>query len=71
MFNPFLQTEPRKKRWQIIGGNEESTAQKQGRILDSMPEQPSMGLWMCRLLIRMGKKLAREDTALKSAREHA
>ena len=71
MFNPFLQTEPRKKRWQIIGGNEESTAQRQGRILDSMPEQPSVGLWMGRLLIRMGQKLAKEDVDLKISRENA
>jgi hypothetical protein len=70
MLNPFLQTEPGKKSRKIIGGNEEYAAQQHGRSLDNMPPQPSMGLWIGRLLIRIGKKLSREDIALKSAREN-
>ncbi len=71
MLNPFLQVEPAKKRRQIIGGNEEFAAQQHGHILDSMPARPSMGLWVGRLLIRMGEKLAKEDIHLKNARENA
>jgi hypothetical protein len=70
MLNPFLQTQSAKKRRLIMGGNEEFVAQLQGHTLDSMSPRPSLGLWIGRLLIRMGKKLSKEDIALKSDREH-
>ena len=71
MLNPFLQAEAGKKRRLIMGGNEESAAQEHGQTLDSFTPRPSVGLWIGRLLIRMGKKLSKEDIALKNARENA
>ncbi len=70
MLNPFLQPEPGKKGRLILGGNEESAAQEFGHTLEST-SQPNLGLWIGRLLIRMGEKLSKEDTALKNARENA
>ena len=70
MLNPFLQTEPGKNRRLIMGGNEESAAQEFGHTLKGA-SRPSLGLLIGRMLIRMGKKLSKEDIALKSARENA
>ncbi len=70
MLNPFLQTEAGKNRRLIMGGSEETAAQQYGHTLEGM-SQPSVGLWIGRLLIRIGEKLAKKDSALKNARENA
>jgi hypothetical protein len=71
MLNPFLQTQSAEKRRYIVGGNEEYAAQQQGQPIYSPAPRPSVFLWVGRLLIRIGEKLAKKDVDLKTTRESA
>ncbi len=71
MLNPFIQLPPDHKQRKPTPLTEESIAQLYGHSVDTASPRPSMGLWVGRLLIRMGQKLSKEDIRLKSSGEHA
>ncbi len=71
MLNPFIQIGAEKKRRENLNQTEESVAQVYGHSLDTASPRPAMGLWLGRLLIRMGQKLAKQDMDLKIDRERA
>jgi len=71
MLNPFLHPMPEQKPRQNHGEVEEYTAQMYGHSLDTASPRPSVGLWVGRLLIRMGHMLTKEDADLQTSREHS
>ena len=71
MLNPFLQPRSAEKTRQHRAGAEDLPAQIHGHSLDTSTPHPSMGLWIGRLLIRMGEKLAQQDIELKTTRENS
>ncbi len=71
MLNPFIQIGAEEKRRKGASETEESVVQVYGHSADTASPRPAMGLWLGRLLIRMGKKLAKEDMNLKMDRERA
>jgi hypothetical protein len=71
MLNPFIQVGPEEKRRKSTNEVEEYAAQVTGYSVDTASPRPPMGLWLGRLLIRMGRKLAKEDVDLKITRENA
>jgi hypothetical protein len=70
MLNPFLQPIPTEKR-RLTTATEEARAQILGHSIDTASPHPTMGLWVGKLLIRMGEKLANQDHQLKELKEHA
>ena len=50
---------------------EEYASHLTGYSVDTASPRPPMGLWLGRLLIRMGQKLTKEDADLKITRENA
>lgn len=71
MLNPFIQLPPSGKEKKVQDETEESYAQMHGYSVDSASPKPSMGLFVGKLLIRMGEKLVKEQIPLGSTREHA
>ena len=71
MLNPFLQPVPAKKQAHPQNDHEELAAEIYGHSLDTSVPRPNVGLWVGRLLIRMGEKLANEDVESKSSRQAA
>jgi len=69
MFNPFLQPLPTEKRRHNPATNGDFPAEFYGHSLDTSSPRPSVGLWIGRLLIKMGEKLAKQDVELKTTRE--
>lgn len=71
MLNPFfLQPESHKGK-KNSAAEEEFSAQLYGHSLDTSTPRPSVGLWVGKLLIRMGHKLTKQDDELSSFKEHA
>lgn len=70
MLNPFIQYVPREKDKGTTRGREESLAEMYAHSVDTSSPHPSMGLWVGKLLIRMGEKLAKQDMPLKTNREN-
>ena len=70
MLNPFIQVGADEKRRKHLNEAEEF-AQMTGYSVDTASPRPPMGLWLGRLLIKMGRKLAKEDVDLKISRENA
>ncbi len=71
MLNPFIQIGTEEDRRKGAGESEKPVVQLYGHSADTASPRPAMGLWLGRLLIRMGKKLAKEDMNLKMNRERA
>jgi hypothetical protein len=71
MLNPFLQPVPAEKQAHPQNDRHELTANVYGHSLDTAVPHPNVGLWVGRLLIRMGEKLASEDIESKKSRENA
>jgi hypothetical protein len=71
MLNPFLQSVSPEKRKKLAEESEESFAQMHGYSMDSASPRPTVGLWVGKLLIRMGQKLTKEDVPLNSNRQNA
>lgn len=70
MLDPFLQLPPGKPH-SLFAESEEQHAQKYGRVVEgSAGRRSGPGLWLGRLLIKMGTKLAKQDVELKTMREH-
>jgi hypothetical protein len=76
MLDPFVQIvsdEREKKLTRRTGHGRigETIAEMYGHSMDTASPRPSMGLWLGRLLIRMGEKLSNQNPSLKSDREKA
>jgi hypothetical protein len=70
MLNPYIQSpQGRKPRPAIL--EEDEMLQKYGRQTAAPVRRTSVGLWVGRLLIRMGEKLTRQEESLKPIRHHA
>ncbi len=71
MLNPFIQIGAEEKRRKTMNEAEEYASQLTGYSVDTASPRPPMGLWLGRLLIRMGQKLAKENADLKITKENA
>lgn len=71
MLNPFIQIGAEEKRRKTKNEAEEYIEHLTGYSVDTATPRPPMGLRLGRLLIRMGRKLAKEDVDLKISRENA
>jgi hypothetical protein len=71
MMNPLIPMLPPEKRQKPVRESEEAYIQMYGHSVDSASPRPSMGLFLGRLLIRMGQKLTKEEFPLESSRENA
>lgn len=71
MLNPFLQPIRPDKQRRTTAAAEEAAAQMYGHSLDTASPHPSVGLWVGRLLIRMGEMLAHQDNEMKELKERA
>ncbi len=70
MLNPFVQFVQREKDKGAPRRREETIAEMYGHSVDTSSPHPSMGLWVGKLLIRMGEKLAKQDMPLETDREN-
>lgn len=71
MMNPLIPMLPPEKRRKPVPESEEAYVQMYGHSVDSASPRPSMGLFLGRLLIRMGQKLTKEELPLESSRQNA
>ncbi len=71
MFDPFVQIASDEKGKKLNGRAGESIAEMYGHSIDTASPRPSMGLWVGRLLIRMGEKLTKQDVSLNTDKEKA
>jgi hypothetical protein len=70
MYNPFLFPTKTERPRRLTVATEEAIAQLHGRSVDSNGHADA-GLWLGRLLIRIGEKLARQDIELGHLKGHA
>ena len=71
MLDPFVQIVADEKGRKINARKSESIAEIYGHSIDTASPRPSMGLWVGRLLIRMGQKLTKQDVSLGTEKEEA
>ncbi len=71
MFDPFVQIASNEKGKKLNSRAGESIVEMYGHSLDTASPRPSMGLWVGRLLIRMGEKLTKQDVSLTTNKEKA
>ncbi len=72
MLNPmFLQPNHTEKRKHRRAATQEFSTFNVEHCLDTANPRPSMGLFIGRLLIRMGQKLSKQDGELKGIRQNA
>ena len=71
MLNPLIPMLPPERRRKPVPESQEALVEMYGQSANSASPRPSMGLFIGKLLIRMGQKLAKEDRPLKSSRENA
>lgn len=71
MLDPFLQLASDERLRKLNGRTGQSIAEMYGHSIDTSTPHPSMGLWVGKLLIRMGEKLAGRNAVLKTDKEKA
>lgn len=71
MLNPFVQLVSDEREKKISGRTGESIAEMVGHSIDTASPREPMGLWLGKLLIRMGEKLSGQDSTLKATKEKA
>ena len=71
MLDPFIQIVADEKGRKLNDRTGKTIAEMYGHSVDTASPQPSMGLWLGRLLIRMGEKLAKQDGSLRTEKEEA
>jgi hypothetical protein len=71
MMNPFLQVPPPKADKSRLALSEEQAAHQYSRTVSIPAPRSNLGLFIGKLLIRMGKKLAEQDIEMKTSKEHA
>jgi hypothetical protein len=69
MLDPFLAPAAQRKNQADHSGRESLNVEFRGHSLDTASPRPSVGLWIGRLLIRMGEKLTGQDHELRPSRE--
>ncbi len=71
MLDPFVQivSDEKGKRLHTTGG--ETFGEMYGHSIDTASPHPGVGLWLGKLLIRMGQKLAKQEVSMKMDREKA
>ncbi|MGE5072389.1 MAG: hypothetical protein ACM3MF_03100 [Anaerolineae bacterium] len=69
MLDPFVQLVSDEREKKFNGRTGESIAEIVGHSIDTASPREPMGLWLGKLLIRMGEKLAGQDSALKDTKE--
>ncbi len=70
MINPFIQNLPPKK----LDGttkNDALAAEQYARAIENPIPRVNAGLWLGKLLIRMGEKLAKQDIEMKGTKQSA
>ena len=70
MINPFIQSPQGEKQRQMPTADQAYMQMYEQAIADHS-QRPAVGLWVGRLLIRMGEKLTKQEPSLKSSRQHA
>jgi len=70
MLNPFMQDLPRKRNGRV-SKNESLAAEQKPVVVETFTRRPSAGLWLGKLLIRMGEKLAKQDVQWKGTKQSA
>lgn len=65
MYDPLMHMPQPDKRQDPWLDTEEAMGQMYGRSVSSASPRPSMGLFIGKLLIRMGQKLVKDESALK------
>ncbi len=72
MFNPFLLQALPPERPGLFTDEEEKFAHHHGRVVTGvLPHGPGVSLYIGKLLIRMGARLAKQDIEFKASTEHA
>ncbi len=71
MFDPFVQIAADEKGKKLTGRTGTSIAEMYGHSIDTASPRPSMGLWVGRLLIRMGERLTKQNVSLNTNKEKA
>ena len=71
MLDPFVQIVTDEKGRKLNDRTGKTIAEMYGHSIDTASPRPSMGLWVGRLLIRMGEKLTKQDVSLKTEKEEA
>ncbi len=71
MLDPFVQFAADERDKKLTSRTGETIAEMYGHSADTASPQPSMGLWLGRLLIRMGEKLSKQDLPLRADKEKA
>lgn len=71
MLDPFVQlvSDERERKMQVRTGA--TIAEMYGHSIDTSTPHPSVGLWVGKLLIKMGEKLAGKDVPLTAHKEKA
>ncbi len=71
MLDPFVQIVSDEREKKLTGRAGESIGEMYGHSVDTASPHPSMGLWVGKLLIKMGEKLAGKDVSLAANKEEA
>ncbi len=71
MLDPFVQIVSDEREKKVTGRAGQSIAEMYGHSVDTASPRPSMGLWVGKLLIRMGEKLTKQDLSLRTDKEKA
>ena len=71
MLDPFIQIVADEKGRKLNDRTGETIAEMYGHSVDTASPRPSMGLWVGRLLIRMGEKLTKQSGSLRTEKEEA
>jgi hypothetical protein len=71
MLDPFVQIVSDEREKNIHGRTGTTIAEMYGHSIDTSTPHPSVGLWVGRLLIRMGEKLSGRSVPLSPQKEKA
>ena len=70
MLNPFIQNLPPKKL-NSKAKNDDLTAEQYPGAAENLAPRVDAGLWLGKLLIRMGEKLVKQDIEMKGTKQSA
>jgi hypothetical protein len=71
MMNPFFQIPPEKPGRNRTAMDDEMAAHQYAQTSKGSAPRKNIGLWVGKLLIRMGKKLAEQDVEMITSKERA
>ena len=70
MLNPYIQNLP-PKRTDKTAKNDNLAAEQYARTIENSASEVDAGLWLGKLLIRMGEKLTKQHVELKGTKQSA